>query len=125
MLVKIRMSGTVLALRTLLDTIRQDSLQTIEAGARNIHALIDHQAREPLPHSLPHDACLLVLSGETLFEQDGGGVRRESLDASFEFSVSGEREIVRVSRVLSAGRYGKSRQAAIEAMSAEIGKRGR
>jgi hypothetical protein len=122
---EIGMRIAVLALRTQARAIGEYGLETIEAGAHDIHAPVGDQTRQVLPHALAHDARLAVVHAETLFAQNGGDVRSKPLHASLECFAAGKRQIVGVARVLGASRLRQPRQPAIHPVGAEVGKRRR
>src|SRR5438477_3806431 len=63
---ELRMSLSVLALRTEPNAVGEYRLESIEVGSHDIHALIGHYARQVLPHALAHDARFPMVRGETL-----------------------------------------------------------
>src|SRR2546422_10435211 len=99
------MSVAILALRTEVNTVGERGLKKIEVGADDIHAPIDDQTRQVLPHALAHDARLAVMDGETLFVQNGGDMRREPLHTTLEGFTAGGRQIVGGAGVLGADAF--------------------
>src|SRR5438876_10889717 len=114
------MSVAILALRTEVNTVGERGLEKIEVGADYIHAPIDDEARQVLPHALAHDARLAVMDGESFFVQNRGDMRREPLGTAIERFAARKREIVGVPRVLGANRLRQARQTAIGPVEAEI-----
>src|ERR1700690_3899586 len=113
----------VLALRTQANTVGERRLETIEVRAPDVDSLVGDEACQVLSHSLAHDARLSMLHRKTLFHQDHGNVRGETVYAPREFLAAGECEVIGVTRVLGAGRAGQAGQAAIEPIGAQIRER--
>src|SRR5262245_13017647 len=95
----------VLALRSQANAVGERRLETIEVGARDIHALISDQARQVLPHALAHDARLAGMYAKTLFLQNGGHMGGETLRAPLKCFAAGKRQIVGIARVFSPCRF--------------------
>jgi hypothetical protein len=87
-----------------------NGLETIEAGAHDIHAPVGDQTRQVLPHALAHDARLAVVHAETLFAQNGGDVRSKPLHASLECFAAGKRQIVSRPLLTKCARLGPESQ---------------
>ncbi len=81
---KLRMSIAILALGTETNAVGQGGLEAIEVGPYDVHPLIGDQARQMLPHAMPHDARLAVMDGESFFVQNRGDMRGEALHAALE-----------------------------------------
>lgn len=99
---EIMMSRAVLALRSASDAIRKDCLQAVELCANHIETLVGNETGEVLPHTLAHNAGLVVVDAETLFDENFRRVRFESLNAPRENFIAGKRKIVSIACVLCA-----------------------
>jgi len=119
------MAIAVLAGRAIAHAIVQDCLQAIEVGAHNIHPTIRDKSCKVLPGSLPHDAGLVVVRMETLLDENGCDMQRESLDATLEWLVAGESKVVSGTGVPGTGGLRQAGQPAVEALRADICERRR
>ena len=71
-------------------------LQEFQVAPPQANLPVHHNSGKLLTDALPHDASLVVIDAEALFERNRGGVRRESFDQAMEFLAAGERQVVGV-----------------------------
>jgi hypothetical protein len=71
---EVRARVPILALRAKPFTVGKCRLKEVEVTSNDIRVLIHDDTSQVLPHTLPHDAGLPVIHGETLFKQNRGNM---------------------------------------------------
>src|SRR5579872_520994 len=122
---KLRMSITILALRTVTNAVGECCFEAVEIGPHHVHALVGNETGQVLSNALAHDACLSVMCSETFLVQNGSHVSRKSLHTSVELCIPGKCQIIGIACVSGTNGLCQASQTAIQSIGAKISKRRR
>ena len=103
--------------------IIEGRLEAVEIVAWNVELLVDDDPRDPDPFAFKHQSRFMMIDGKAFFNSDRRDVSRKSARRTLERSVSREREIVGVTRVLNSRALGERREPKIEPVGAQVGER--